>query len=1048
MSLQKQLVHLNLSGGLERKDDSFLVIPSKLVVADDVEFADASTVVRRGGRSTISNSGLNGIAHHAVLNSGQMLLETRTASYRLNSSGVPNQVAAPTLVSGMSSPLVHRTAGMQTTRLSRMKPKGPQGSGEPTNDGNFDCAVAGNYTCTVFEDFNSAISRVNMRLLVRDESTGFTVFNTLISDVTNHLVKPRVVTDGTKFFIYAASFAPAAGTFDVKCMTATPTTYSTWTSVVTATVVGTVEDVTSPALFDVVVSSDNLRLGMVTLTNEATFTLTFQRLSLTDGYTVSSSITGAATAKPVQLTSLYSYDGTTYRLHAFYGLGANVVYGRSTEFTAVVAQTTLGTAAVGSLVGSIAACQASNTNIYLAWDSTGGTATTAWQSTLRISFFTHTYGALGECAGSAPWVVAGRIQTMQGRLYLPMQLVSTNYQSTVFIVDLTSVVQNVPSATALGPGYRVLARLDYGEIAVDTRSARWVRTRRIPNLSARGNTLVLPYLKYETNLRIAGTSNDTGVAVCQATIDFDSQLGFAEVNGTTVIAGACPTIFDGDTISEENFHHGPELDTTVALGAAGYELPNVAGSYSVCFTMGWTDARGNWHESAPSAVATFTVAANRFIPASAVVAPPTMKPGARIIFYRTKLLGTDTSLYLARTEFGTDITSDTDLDDGEQIYTAGGVLPNTPAPACRHINVFQKRLMLSGCGDGYDIHWSKQALPGYGVEFSYGDPTHQTRVPADHGRVVGTEEMDDRLVVLTERAAGLISGQGPASTGTSGQYSDFATISTETGCDWNSPRSIIRGPEGVWFRSPFGIRLISRSGQLARSQDGKQVGAEVDDLCSGNAFAVAGPSRQQIRFYQTGGSVLVWDYQWGRWTRFTNTGTVVDAVYADSRHYHIVNDFDDPGTTFLNTYILYHNDSAYQDVDPNGGTTVSFTGYVETPYLSFAGIQGFQRIYRLMLLGRNVDSSVQGQTFGIKFGFDFDQTSPPTAETVSAAVTPATGGLVQLQHHMARQKCEAIKVGISFQPTSTNTGRFRLTDLTLQVGVKPGYYKLPSGQRF
>ena len=51
MALSKSLVHLNLTGGLQRKDDERLTIPSKLSVADNVEFDDASTVVRRGGQT-------------------------------------------------------------------------------------------------------------------------------------------------------------------------------------------------------------------------------------------------------------------------------------------------------------------------------------------------------------------------------------------------------------------------------------------------------------------------------------------------------------------------------------------------------------------------------------------------------------------------------------------------------------------------------------------------------------------------------------------------------------------------------------------------------------------------------------------------------------------------------------------------------------------------------------------------------------------------------------------------------------------------------------
>jgi hypothetical protein len=383
--------------------------------------------------------------------------------------------------------------------------------------------------------------------------------------------------------------------------------------------------------------------------------------------------------------------------------------------------------------------------------------------------------------------------------------------------------------------------------------------------------------------------------------------------------------------------------------------------------------------------------------------------------------------------------TDADLPSGEQLYTAGNVLPNTPAPACRHVSVFQKRLVLAGCGDGSRIYWSKKTTPGYGVEFNSGDPTHQTQVPSDKGRAVATKEMDDRLVILCENGVGIIGGQGPDPTGTSGQYSDFSSIITEAGCSWDSPKSVIRGPEGVWFRSPFGLRLVSRSGSLARGQDGKQVGAEVDSLVSGTVVAIAGDAKQQLRFYQSSGTVLVWDYQWLQWTRFTGFANV-DACYADDRYYHLSN------YSTTTPLLRYTNNTTYADVNDSGVATQAFSPYIETPWLSFAGIQGFQRVYRLMILGKNVDGAVNPMTFGLSLQYDFNDTytSFPTVN-----VTPSTNGLVQLQHHFVKQKCESMKIAIYFFPvTPGNAGRFRLTDLTLQVGVKGSYFKMPSSQRF
>ncbi len=469
-------------------------------------------------------------------------------------------------------------------------------------------------------------------------------------------------------------------------------------------------------------------------------------------------------------------------------------------------------------------------------------------------------------------------------------------------------------------------------------------------MESRSSSFVLPYLKYETDRRLAGTADETAFCLSAATIDFSSQLQHEEINGVTFLSGACPHVFDGSNYTEENFHHAPEIvGALVAVAAGGtYTLGSSTVTVSVCFTWGWQDAQGNWHESAPSGEKSVNITAALPCITPTIVSPPTLKAGARLLMYRTKGSSTDTSMYLAVKADGTSISSDTDLDDGEQLYTAGGVLPNTPAPACRHVSTFQKRLVLSGCGDGSRVHWSKVTTPGYGVEFSSGDPTHQTVVPSDKGRAVGTEEMDDNLFFVCENGVRVSSGTGPNSAGTQGQYSDPRSSITEVGCSWDSPKSILRGPEGIWFRSPFGMRLVSRSGGLGLAPDGKQAGAEVDSLVSGNVVAVAGDAKQQLRFYQSSGTCLVWDYQWKQWTRFTQVSNV-DAVYADDRYYTV-----DNYNNNANAVMRYTDETAFQDWVVVGSSLVqaAVSAYIETPWLSFAGIQGFQRIYRLKVLGK------------------------------------------------------------------------------------------------
>lgn len=1057
MSLNKQLVHLNLTGGLQKKDDQFLVIPSKLAVADNVEFDDASTVITRGGQSSVSLTSV--VASLAVrqaerlfTHKGRALIESRGDAigavgggvHRVRSSGGTSPVGNPSTVSNFTSPYRFRRAGMITDRGLSVDRKGTAyGSGVPYYDGSYDFALVDGYRYYAAESRDTTgTGRQSIRVSIIEDSTGYLIEERLITDSTNVLVKPRIVAlTGKTTYLYFGSFASGGTQFSVKSAPLTSAGIGTITSVVTSNNTGgTIEGTTNDAvLFDAAYSTDGAKIGLVARDATGTgTTILFREISASDGYTVSSSASGTASTRVRSLTALFVVSSTpTYRLHAFYGINTAVAKGMYYPVGgAVSAETTVGTAPSGT-VGRISAVEASNTLIYLAFDaySTPGTSLV---SVMRLSSFTHTYASLSECASTGPWMIAGRIASVQSRYYVPMVFLSPNYQTTYYIIDLSDALGNLGVAGNTGAPWQVLARIDYGEGALD--SNRWQLTTRVPNLSVNSNKLDFAYLKYETDLRLAGTANETPYAVHRANIDLDSQLEHAEVNALTFLSGACPYIYDGSNMVEENFHHGPEIDATAALTTSGYQLPNASASYTVCFTVAWQDAQGNWHESAPSNERTFAVTSgsgNYYIPSSAVILPPTQKANYQVVMYRTKALGTDTSLYLASKQDGTFVTSDSDLDDGEQLYTAGGVLPNTPAPACRHVSIFQKRLVLSGCGDGSRVHWSKQTTPGYGVEFSSGDPTHQMQVPSDKGRTVATKEMDDRLVILCENGVGVIGGQGPAPTGTSGQYSDFSSIITETGCSWDSPKSAIRGPEGVWFRSPFGLRLVSRSLSLARGQDGKQAGAEVDSLVSGTVVAVAGDAKQQLRFYQSSGTVLVWDYQWQQWTRFTGFASV-DACYADDRYYHLSN------YSTSSPLLRYTSDSAYVDVSDANSSNTLFEAIIETPWLSFAGIQGFQRVYRLMMLGTTTDST-QNYAIAILTYLNFSTTQ---VENAGGALAAAAGAF-QRQHHFSSQKCEAMKIRLVIDAdTSSVNGRLRLTDLTLQVGVKGGYFKLPSSQRF
>ena len=1053
MALQKSLVHLNLTGGADGKGDDFLTDPSKLDLAQNVEFDDSNTVRTRGGQVKYTLPSGPATAVRMFAHRERPIIEFDNGKmHAANGSSLLNYVNSSESSFDTNAPLNRTRVGVITQRVCEVN-TADQGDGvtDTRKASSFDIA----YGSTTYAVLRLGVeSRASMVLTIYNASGDAEVQTTAFAPTSNEYFKsPRIIYDSTNdrfalFWIVVDSTAPAHRVHGYY-IAATGGTATDGGTLISLT-----KSVATPAQMDAsVYSGQGYSVVAWDPAGGGVGTIRIRNFSL-DLAPLHGTASLVPTAAPTALTAHSTYASTTLKGHAFWSVSGIQLYGAFATSAAAPTENTLVTTGP---FGRLTAYTSGGVD-YIVADSSiaaaGGTDY-AVQYLWSVDPATHVATVKHGSSGiQTQCFLAGRQFSMRSRDYIPLFFASKNFQGQILVLDLTAVVES-PSSNNL----HIAARLGYGEVSyISDKAAGSALTSRLPGSHAS----CLPFVAYESNLRRAGGTNATSLALFRASFSTNEQLGDAEVNGVSFLAGAVPQLYDGHRVVEEGFHWGPELTTStttitpVAYSASLFSFPNTTNTYTVVFTVAWQDARGNWHESAPSAEYSISVTAGGAPGTCSIdptlVLPPTQKRNLYVLMYRTLASSTDTSLYLAHTgslectplvsySFANDAKaeiSDADLIYSEQLYTAGNVLPNTPAPPCRHVSVFQKRLVLSGCGDGSEVHWSKQSTPGYGVEFSAGDPTHQTTVPRKAGRVVATQEMDDRLWLVCENSVGVISGTGPDPTGTQGQYSDFSTAIAEIGASWDSPKSVVRGPEGIWFRSPFGIRLASRSGGLARGQSGQDLGAEVDDLVSGNLVATVGSSTQQIRFYQSSGSVLVWDYQFGQWSQFTGFANV-DAVYAGGRHYHLSN----VSTTPL---LRYTSSTAYVDVNDAGTANSLFTSTVRTGWLSLAGIQGFQRAYRLMILGKSVGGE-GAQAWDIAGTLYYDFVSSSGTETFSTTATPS-GGVIQLQHHMAKQKCEAIKIQLTFTPdTSSMDYAFRITDLTLQVGLKPGYFKLPSAKR-
>jgi hypothetical protein len=918
MALQKQVVNLNLTGGVQTKDDPFTVIPSKLTVADNVEFDDKSTLRTRDAqvRATLA-SGSNNPAVRMFTHQGNALLERFTTLERVKKSGGSTQIENPPIGLTTSAPSTFRRAAMEEKVVSRTPLYSVQNladlnanlsiSSLVMGGGSVDVAVLGDYNCYVYETADTS-QGVGVVVRVVDTVNNIEVVNTTLYDTLYFYVKPKVVsvTSGVggvpTFYVFLFRYDPTGVTTSVgKMMYAT---VKPSTAAVSAVAVVT-DEVYAPTsglpddseanqfLYDVTARGTTILIVHKTDTS-GTYCIT--DLDATSDEWTDVAIPTASGNIKWGMAALISVDGSAViRYHALYTINTDDVKGRYYNKTTSVtsaSEVTLANLGTGTS-GTIAAVQVSTSLCMLAYFNAGGTE----GSNSRYVTFTHSQGSPSDRKLAVSWAPSGKFATLNSRIYLPMRIPS-EFQETHYIVDVTASYDAALSGID-DPPLEVLTRAEYGAggTSLAVRGAQVL----LPNLATRDAGFVTVYIGTSQNAVLVGSSststlNITVPVLRQLSVDTETQLAHEEVLGVTFLSGACPHIFDGLNYFEEGFHHAPEITVnssgvaTLSSSTSPWALPADTKTYTICFTVGWQDAAGNWYESYPSNEATVTSSATvRYLPETSLARVPTSKRNVTYRMYRTLGSSTDTTLYLAAVGSASSyIAVDATLASGEQLYTSGGVLPNTPAPACRQVSTFQKRLVLSGCGDGSKVHWSKQTQAGYGPEFCTDDPTHQTSIPASYGRAVGTMELDDKLAVVAEKAVGVIYGTGPAPTGTQGQYSDFQPIILELGGDWDSPKSIIRSTDGVWFRSPYGFRLMSRQGGLAIGQDGKQVGSEVDELASGTAVAVVGSTKQQVRFYQSVGNVLVWDTQWKQWSRFTGFGNI-DACFADGRFYHVTN---------------------------------------------------------------------------------------------------------------------------------------------------------------
>jgi hypothetical protein len=518
-------------------------------------------------------------------------------------------------------------------------------------------------------------------------------------------------------------------------------------------------------------------------------------------------------------------------------------------------------------------------------------------------------------------------------------------------------------------------------------------------------------------------------------------------------------MYDGVKPVEHGFHVWPEDIAVTTDGGGGGGHIDVS-TYYYQVTYEWTDGQGNIHRSTPSIPTKIAVSAGS---STNTINVPTLRltykitPNkVRIVIYRWS---TANPVYyqvssVASPTFNdpssdsisvTDTLADASIIGNQILYTTGGVVEDTAAPACTDTALFKSRLMLLDAEDPNVIWYSKQVLSGTPVEMSdlftlYVAPTLSAQGSTGPSKCISA--LDDKLIVFKANAIYYITGNGPDNTGANNDFSDPVFITSTVGC--SNPQSIVFQPNGLMFQSDKGIWL------LGRDLSTQYIGAPVENLTQTATVqsSVNVPGTNQVRFTMSSGITLCYDYYYNQWSTFTNVPAVSSTLYQGLHTYLNTGSYTTGGVTTYYNQIYQETPGAY--LDGTNPVLMSFT----TGWMNLAGLQGFERFYQMYMLGNTLSPFKLNVGLAYNYNPAIQQTVTVTPETISPAFglqsgpfgTGVFGGnppVFKARVFPSTQKVDAFQITVnelfdSSYGTIAGAG-LTLSGLNLVVGAKKGW---------
>lgn len=624
--------------------------------------------------------------------------------------------------------------------------------------------------------------------------------------------------------------------------------------------------------------------------------------------------------------------------------------------------------------------------------------------------------------------LASKAFRYQNNLYVQLTHEST-LQSTYFMVFLTGSPFTITGKVAAQVGGGLPTNGMLGE--VNTIS---------PGVFIWANLIKGQFISEDnTNFSLLGVNSTK--------VDFTNTNKF---NSTTqsnnlLFVGGILQSYDGVSVTEQNFHLYPE-GTTFDLFTVGGALS--VGQYQYQIVYAWTDKFGQVQYSRPSTPITVTSTTPT---TSVLLHIPTLRLTAKtnvvIKVYRTQVNGvvfqevtSELSPLLNNPNVDfvdfADVVADTQMAANGTIYTTGGILANDAPPSCSLITLYQDRVMVSGLEDPYLIWFSKNKFNNTNfntipVEFSSSLTVAVSQVG---GPITALGLMDDKLIIFKRNSIFVLTGDGPNDLGGGDQFSTPELVTNSIGC--TNPNSVVLTKDGIMFQSDKGIWLLDRG--LGPPQ---YIGAGVDDQAK--AFTVTSadvdPNDNLIIFTTSNDTALVYDYYINQWSTYTNHQAVNGVIYNN------LFAFCKP-----NGQVYVQNRSKFTD----GGKFIPLE--FVTPWMSFAGLQGYQRVFRSFLLGTFRSPHSLNISVGYDFSPNFDGYAVINATSVSGgnqwggdptwgSSTPwgSTWMPYEFQINFKKQLCTTLRIRVQDNQSSPYLEGYSISSLSFEVGALPDHNRLP-----